>query len=131
MRHEESDNAIALMQWAELRSVALPQLAYLFHVPNGGRRNVIEAQRMKREGVKAGVPDYLLPWRVGDRVGVAFELKSLTGRITNDQVWWLSHYANQGWLSFIARDWQVAASTLENYLLDRPITDASRLILFH
>jgi len=130
MQHEESDNAIALMQWCSLRSVALPQLAYLFHVANGGKRNVIEAQRMKREGVKAGVPDYLLPWRVGDQCGAAFELKSKDGRVSTEQKDWLQYFANQGWLSFIARDWQSAAWALEDYLRGQPIRP-SQLILFH
>lgn len=31
--------------------------AVYWAVPNGGKRNVIEAKRMKGEGVKAGIPD--------------------------------------------------------------------------
>lgn len=31
------------------------------HIPNGGSRNVIEAKKLKRMGVTAGVPDIFIP----------------------------------------------------------------------
>jgi hypothetical protein len=118
------------MNWAALSMAALPALQYLHHIPNGGRRNVIEAQRMKREGVKAGVPDYQLPYRVGDRAGVVFEIKSSTGRLTSEQRWWLQHYADQGWLSFMAFDWVTASRILTAYLRSEPIVIAQPHIEF-
>lgn len=41
----------------------LPQTRkLLFHVPNGGYRNKIEASKFKSMGLIAGVPDLLLIW---------------------------------------------------------------------
>lgn len=33
----------------------------IFHVPNGGTRNIIEAKRLKDIGVVAGIPDLIIP----------------------------------------------------------------------
>lgn len=33
----------------------------IFHVPNGGSRNIIEAKRLKDIGVVAGIPDLIIP----------------------------------------------------------------------
>ena len=43
------------------RSNAYPDLELLYHVPNGGSRNKAEASKLKRMGVRAGVPDLVLP----------------------------------------------------------------------
>jgi len=37
----------------------------IFAIPNGGKRNLSEAARLKAEGVVAGVPDLCIPaWRI-------------------------------------------------------------------
>lgn len=51
---------------------ALPKTALWFAVPNGGTRNLIEAVNMKRQGVKAGVPDLIVMW---DSHAYGIELK--------------------------------------------------------
>lgn len=49
----------------ELR-ILLPRPCRVFHVPNGGQRNLIEAKHLKNLGVERGVADIcvLLPGRV-------------------------------------------------------------------
>jgi hypothetical protein len=37
------------------------QLSLMFAIPNGGLRHKAEANKLKSEGVKAGVPDIMLP----------------------------------------------------------------------
>ena len=50
----ESQEQINLFQWANLQSCKIPELKLLFHIPNGGKRNIVTARRLKAEGVKAG-----------------------------------------------------------------------------
>ena len=73
-RHEEDDLQRATAQLLTLR---YSRRCFAFHVPNGGRRNRIEAARMKGMGVRAGVADWivLLP---GGKFA-AIELKRRTG----------------------------------------------------
>lgn len=62
-----------------------------FHVPNGGKRNAIEARIMKGMGVMPGVADLLIFWRGGHG---AIELKAPESRgkqsehqLTFEQLW--------------------------------------------
>lgn len=73
----------AYFQWA----VNLyPQLHYrLFHVPNGGSRNVAEAVKMKAMGLTAGEHDLVLYTGLPCRV-VPIELKLRTGHLSQAQI---------------------------------------------
>jgi hypothetical protein len=56
---------------------------FAFHVPNGGKRNIIEAVNFKRMGVKPGVPDVIA---FHDRKTYAMELKAPGRRSTEKQL---------------------------------------------
>lgn len=74
------------------------------HVPNGGARNVITGAKLKRQGVKPGVPDVLIfdppPKRV-TFCGAAMEIKDGKGRATPEQKEWLANLAACGWVTRI------------------------------
>lgn len=53
----------------------------VFAIPNGGRRNVVTATRLKAEGVMAGVPDLF----VADYGGFFLEVKTETGKLSAAQ----------------------------------------------
>lgn len=53
----ESVEQQLLFRWARFYVSKYPELALLYHIPNGGSRRKSEAGRFKAEGVKAGVPD--------------------------------------------------------------------------
>ena len=56
----------------------------VFHVPNGGRRGFLEAQRFKRMGVLAGMVDLGV---VNDGRLIGLELKAGKGRVSDTQAW--------------------------------------------
>ena len=91
----------------------LDHLGWLWcHPPNGGARNAVTGARLKREGVKPGVPDVLIfeDWedyetKVGPAKdwwaqghGVAIELKHGKGRVSPKQREWLEGLEARGWL---------------------------------
>ena len=57
---DESGHQEALFSWAAYRTGLMPELQYMYHVPNGGKRDKATAAVLKRQGVKAGVPDIML-----------------------------------------------------------------------
>ena len=57
---DESGHQEALFSWAAYRTGLMPELQYMYHVPNGGKRDAATAVALKRQGVKAGVPDIML-----------------------------------------------------------------------
>ena len=48
--------------WNEAHIHIHPCLDWIFHSPNGGKRSASEGGRFKAMGVKAGVPDFMLPY---------------------------------------------------------------------
>lgn len=72
----EADEQIALFEWAALQSGRFPELALLYHVPNGGSRNKIEAARLRAQGVKSGVPIFAFPLHAAEITGF---ISSLNG----------------------------------------------------
>jgi len=91
------------------------------HPPNGGKRGLIEACRLKRLGVRAGVPDLLIferwqstdPETGGEGFGVALELKSPTGRATSEQRAWLDSLQARGWRVGICRTFDEARKLID------------------
>lgn len=57
----ESEEQVTLFSWARMKEEKYPELRLLYHIPNGGSRNQIEAKHLKAQGVKSGVPDLCLP----------------------------------------------------------------------
>ena len=60
-RRSEATEQEALITWCRIFENRYPELKMIYHIPNGGSRNRLEAANLKRQGVKAGVPDLCLP----------------------------------------------------------------------
>ena len=113
----EAEEQIALFEWAALQSGRFPELALLYHVPNGGSRNKIEAARLRAQGVKSGVPDLCLPVARGGNHGLYIELKAGKNTTTENQRRWLEYLRQQGYYTAVCYGWQKAAELIERYLL--------------
>ena len=73
---DESGHQEALFSWAGYNTGRMPELEYMHHVPNGGKRDAATAVALKRQGVKAGVPDIVLPAARAGYHGLYIELKA-------------------------------------------------------
>ena len=113
---DESGHQEALFSWAAYRTEIMPELQYMYHVPNGGKRDKATAAVLKRQGVKAGVPDLHLPVARGGYNGLYIELKVGSNKPTQLQKKWLSSLNEQGYLAVVCYGWQEAAEQLINYL---------------
>jgi hypothetical protein len=133
----EHSQQVALFAWAALNFRNDARLRLLFAIPNGGERNKIVASRMKAEGVRAGVPDLLLPvpgYEVpGDDTpkwyGLFIEMKKPaarlkreakhkwdTGGVSDEQVIWLNALEAQGYKVAVCYSWYEAANEIKFYL---------------
>ncbi|MDE7389628.1 MAG: VRR-NUC domain-containing protein, partial [Lachnospiraceae bacterium] len=92
----EAQHQTQVFKWALQPAVrrAYPELKLLHHIPNGGKRDPIEAKHLKEQGVKSGVPDLHLPVARGGYHGLYIEMKTETGRASQNQKWWLEQLAN-------------------------------------
>lgn len=119
MQHIEDNEQILLFDWAAAQSGKYPELSLLFHIPNGGKRNAREAERFKRMGVKAGVPDLFLPVPRGKFHGLFVELKSAKGKLSDYQRQWLSELAASGYAACVCFGFDEAQRDILNYLEGR------------
>lgn len=117
MRQIERGEQTVLINWCDIAAKKDPRIGMIFHIPNGGSRNPIEAANFKRMGVKAGVPDLFLP-AVGDggEHGLWIELKSPKGRPTERQLGWHVYLMGEGYRVAVCRSWQEGAEAILAYL---------------
>lgn len=114
----EAQHQETLFDWTELQKGKYPELSLLYHVPNGGKRDAIEAARFKAQGVKAGVPDLVLPVARKGFHGLYIELKRPGGRVSAHQAEWLAALEKQGYCAAVCYGWEEAAKKLKDYLED-------------
>lgn len=120
--HPEDDMQRQLFQWITLATPRIPQLALAFHVPNGGKRDAREAARLKGLGVRAGVPDVIIPvpHHLGCFCGLALELKSPKGITSDAQSEWLDRLIEYGWRAEVVRSFDEARAMIAGYFGVKP-----------
>lgn len=99
----EHAEQVALFSALESHAAAHPELRLAFAIPNGGFRHKRTAAMLQREGVKAGVPDIMLPVARGGYHGLFVELKRANRRnhATDNQRQWLDNLAAQGYATAV------------------------------
>ena len=83
----------------------------MYHVPNGGKRDKATAAVLKRQGVKAGVPDIMLPAARAGYHGLYIELKAGENTTTKKQKEWLEYLRQQGYYTAVC--WLPASSAAD------------------
>lgn len=107
----------ALIKELELRLPAVAALIY--HVPNGGHRHKLVAIKLKGQGVKAGVPDLVLPMARGGYFGLYLEFKATApndAAVSASQHAWIRRLNEQGYLAIVCRGHFDAMEQIRSYL---------------
>ena len=93
------------------------QYKLLFAVPNGGKRHIRTAINLKREGVKAGVPDIIFAYPSGQFHGLFIELKRRKGGVVSEEQKEMIHLLTyQGYCAIVCQGCDEAIEKLEGYL---------------
>jgi len=85
------------------------------HVANERKTTPAKGAKLKRMGVKPGVPDILI-FGPGPGNGLAIELKVKPNKTTAHQDKWLAELNKLGWKTAIAWDFLEAKNLIDNYL---------------
>lgn len=88
----------------------------LFSVPNGGSRNKIEAANLKRQGLKAGVPDLMIPVAKHGYHGLFIEMKVGYNKPTEKQVKWITLLRKNGYFVEVCYGANEAISVIDKYI---------------
>lgn len=114
----EHAEQVALFEWAGLASNRYPELSWLFAIPNAGagaQRG--QAGKLKAEGVKAGVPDVMLPAMRMGYAGAWIEMKRVRGaKISAAQLAWRDYLTRAGYAHRVCAGWVEARDFLLAYL---------------
>lgn len=109
----EHDEQCALFAWAAWK----PELHLMHAIPNGGKRDIRTAAKLKAEGVKPGVPDIFLPVAKGGFHGLYIELKRRKGgTLSKAQEAWIRALMAQGYLCAVCHGWEAARAEIERYM---------------
>lgn len=89
----------------------------VFHIPNGGYRHKHTAYQMKRQGVKAGVPDLFVPVASDGCHGLFVEMKRAKGgTVSADQEKWLCLLRDNGYAAEVCHGADEAIGAIRAYL---------------
>jgi hypothetical protein len=109
----ESTEQMMFFKWLR---VALPRLI-AFHVPNGGKRSLRTAVRLKREGVTTGIPDIVIAKPCGIYSGMYIELKRTKGgALSEAQKDMIRELKAEGYYVAVCRGFEEARQELIAYL---------------
>lgn len=106
----EAQEQRAVIEWCEWMRVPC------YHIPNGGSRDKREAANLKRQGVKAGVPDLCIPVPAGGYHGLYIEMKSPKGKPTERQAEWIRLLRENGYAAYVCKGASSAIACIECYL---------------
>lgn len=112
----EHDHQSLLMVWASHRIGIYPELKLLYATPNGGKRHIGVAKKLKKEGVRAGVPDLFLPCAKKGYHGFFIEMKAEKGIVSEAQKNWIRLLSEQGFKVDVCYGWEAAKDALIEYL---------------
>ena len=115
LANEDSEQTI-VFDWRRWAENAHPELRLLHHCPNGGSRNKIEAGKLKRMGVLAGVADIHLPVPKGIYAALYIEMKYGSGRLEDSQKRFLLAAAGVGNYCAVCYDAQTAINIIDEYI---------------
>ena len=115
----EHDEQAAFMQWLKLQHPRVE--AMTFAVPNGsvigGKNKYALIKKLKKEGMKNGVPDLFCLYPHGGKHGLVIEMKAIKGgRISDEQLGWRDRLVDAGFVCVFCNGCQAAITATRAYL---------------
>lgn len=125
LKWSEAQEQAALFQWASY----FPELDWMYAVPNGGSRNKIEAANLKRQGVKSGVSDIVLPLPRGKYHGAYIEMKIGRNKPSEHQKEFLRFVNEQGYCGVVCYGFDDARKFILDYMKGKDQDERCKLYI--
>lgn len=123
LESQEQQHVVVWCKWHKYKNDYIGR--FLFAIPNGGTRRKInkglslEAVRLKKEGVSAGVPDLMLAIPSNGYHGLFIEMKrkiKSLSKVSNEQKEWHERLSSQGYKVVVAFGADAAIKAICEYL---------------
>jgi hypothetical protein len=113
----EAGHQILVFCWAKKMSLlGRVELDLMAHIPNGEYRTKSAGSKLKAMGVKAGVPDILLPIARNGFNNLWIEMKVADGSVSETQEKWHRMLELNGGYVVVAYGWKNAVAAICGYL---------------
>jgi len=118
----EDDHQEKIFDWANSNLDKYPELELLYANMNGVRRSKRYTAKLKRRGMKSGIPDMFLPVSRHDYNGLYIELKRPKtkehnkGYTSSAQRKWMSNLKKQGYAAIVCYGSEESIEILKHYL---------------
>jgi hypothetical protein len=113
----EGNEQTVFFRWLQLQHPSVFNMAY--HTPNGGHRSKSEGARLKKQGVKAGVPDVCIAIAKGGYFGLYIEFKATPPKdsaVSVSQGEWLAKLSAQGYKAVLCKGLDSIMAEVSDYL---------------
>lgn len=110
----ESLEQISVMEYLRYKYPQAEKVT--FHVANERKQNKIWGLVMSHMGLKAGIPDIMMPIARKGYHGLFIEMKSKKGRLSDNQIRMIELLANQNYLVKVAYGCEQAIKAINSYL---------------
>lgn len=101
-----------VIQWVRAQAHLSP---YVIHIPNEGKRSLQAAATLKAMGMRSGVSDLFVALPRGEYHGAWIELKTIKGRLSDNQKDFFSDMQKAGYYTALCRGFDEAIATLTHY----------------
>jgi hypothetical protein len=113
----EEEEQIKYFVWVSRCRINNEPLApHVYHVPNGGARTEWAGAALKRQGVRAGVPDINVDIPASPYHGLRIEMKRLGGTASANQITQLRHLNAMGYHAVVCQGFDAARRVTVDYL---------------
>ncbi len=113
----ESKIQQAIVEYFEANVNRHVAFSLLHSIPNGVRVSIGLAMKLKREGLKRGVPDLFLAYPRGRYHGMYLELKKdSSSKASKSQKMWIEKLREQGYYVIVAHGYIEAVKYFEDYI---------------
>lgn len=116
-KNEESIAQQAVIRWwaTACKGYGIPE-HMLFSIPNGGRRDPRAMVFLKREGLRNGVADLFLSVPRDPYAGLYVEMKTATGRVSEEQENFMGDASAFGYAVAVCRSAKEAIALIGGYV---------------
>ena len=115
MKTTEHEIQVACVNYFRLR---YPK-TLIYATPNGGKRNIIVAKKLKAEGALSGVPDLHIATAKKGFHGLYIELKNgKAGKVSDNQQTIMEKLQSEGYRCEVCRSFDEFRNVVDNYMFE-------------
>ena len=106
----ESDEQRVVIEFCDLKGIPVA------HIANEGKRSKAQGAALKRQGLRKGFPDLVIPVARGEYHSLYIEMKADGGKLTKEQAEWLWRLRDEGMCAWVCVGAGDAIALIEKYM---------------